>query len=79
MDIAEVIRDSGLANRHFARFVTGWLTRRRTLISLPPKTMSGDPMHLTMDDLGGLRFRLLVLMPGAMILLGVSMWWSRRS
>ena len=75
----EAVRDPSLANRSLGRFVTGWLTERDTLISLPPKTMSGDPMRLSVDDLGGLRFRLLVLMPGAMILLGVAMWWSRRS
>ena len=58
---------------------TGWLTQRETLIAIQPKQIDAQPMTITEGDLGGLAFRLVGLMPAAMLLLGFAMWWSRRA
>ncbi len=73
------MRDPRFVNLDLALSVTGWLTERETLISITPKQISAEPMMITEDDLGSLAVRLLGLMPGAMLLLGFAMWWSRRS
>lgn len=75
----EALRDARFTNFDLAAAWTGWLTERETLISIQPKQVSAQPMTITEGDLGGLAFRLIVLMPAAMLLLGVAMWWSRRS
>ncbi len=73
------LRDPRFVNLDLALAITGWLTERETLISIAPKQIDAEPMMITEDDLGALAIRLLGLMPGAMLLLGFAMWWSRRS
>ena len=75
----EFLRDGRFTNYDLASAWTGWLTEREALIAIQPKQVSATPMTITEGDLGGLAFRLIVLMPAAMLLLGVAMWWSRRS
>jgi ABC-type uncharacterized transport system involved in gliding motility auxiliary subunit len=70
--------DPRFVNLDLALAITGWLTERETLISITPKQIDAEPMMITEDDLGDLAVRLLGLMPGAMLLLGFAMWWSRR-
>ncbi len=77
--MAEALRDPRYTNFDLAFAWTGWLTERETLISLQPKQVSARPMSISDGDLGSLAFRLIVLMPAAMLLLGFAMWWSRRS
>ena len=57
---------------------TGWLTERPALISIAPKSVHMRAIVMTEDDLSGLLFRVLVLLPAAALLLGVAVWWSRR-
>jgi hypothetical protein len=73
------LQDPRFVNLDLALALTGWLTERETLISIAAKQVDAEPMMITEDDLGALALRLLVLMPGAMLLLGFAMWWSRRS
>ncbi len=73
------MRDPRFVNLDLALALTGWLTERETLISIAPKQIDAEPMMITEEDLGALAIRLLGLMPGAMLLLGFAMWWSRRS
>lgn len=75
----EALRDTRFTNFDLATAWTGWLTAREALISIQPKRVAATPMTITEGDLGGLAFRLIVLMPAAMLLLGFAMWWSRRS
>jgi len=72
------MRDPRFVNLDLALALTGWLTERETLIAITPKQIDAEPMMITEDDLGDLAVRLLGLMPGAMLLLGFAMWWSRR-
>ena len=68
--------------RSSSRIWTGWLTSRNTLVSIAPASVDAVPMRITQDSLGfglsGLGLRLLILMPGAFVLLGFGTWWSRR-
>lgn len=58
---------------------TGWLTERKALISIAPRKMDAAAILMTDEDLNGVLFRVLVLMPAAVMLLGFAVWWSRRS
>lgn len=73
------LADPRFTNRDLLLSSVGWLSQRQTLISIPPKKIDAQPMTITEDDLGGLLVRLMVMMPAAMLLLGASMWWSRRN
>ena len=74
----ELMSRPELANSTFASATTGWLTERRALITVPPRQANARPMNLTEGDLGGIAFRVLLLLPAAMAFLGLSVWWSRR-
>ena len=79
----DVLRSPSYLNEDLLRIWTGWLTERRTLIAISAKQIDAQPMRITEEHLGfgftGLGMRLLVLMPGAFVLLGFAMWWSRKS
>ncbi len=68
-----------LANFHLASAWTGWLTQREALIEIPPKKLKGGNIVFTQDSLWGLLFRIGVLLPGAALLLGLAVWFNRRS
>jgi hypothetical protein len=68
-----------LANFHLASAWTGFLTERAALIEIPPKKVKGGNIVFTQDDLMGLVFRLCILLPGAVLILGVAVWFKRRS
>jgi len=76
---SQPLRDPRFANYDLASSLVGWLTEREALIAISPKRIDAEPMRIMEDDLGDLLFRLLVLMPGAVLLLGFATWWSRRS
>ena len=68
-----------LANFHLASSWVGWLTEREALIEIPPKTVSNRSAIFTQDDLMALFFRVVVLLPGAALLLGFAIWLNRRA
>ena len=68
-----------LANFHIASAWTGFLTERAALIEIPPKKVKGGNIVFTQDDLMGLVFRLCLLLPGSALVLGVAVWFNRRS
>jgi ABC-2 type transport system permease protein len=68
-----------LANFHLASAWTGWLTERNALIEIPPKKVKGGSAMFSQDDLGGLLFRVGVLLPGAALLFGFMVWFTRRA
>ena len=77
--MGDFLESPQFANFDLASAFTGWLTQRDTLIAIAPKQIRAQPMLLTEDDLSGLLFRVMVLMPAAVIMLGFAVWWSRRS
>jgi hypothetical protein len=68
-----------LANFHLASAWTGWLTEREALIEIPPKKVKGGNVTFTQEDLSALLFRVGGLLPGAVFLLGLAVWFNRRS
>jgi hypothetical protein len=76
---AAALESPELANFHLASAFTGWLTEREALIEIPPKKVKGGAIMFTQEDLTALLFRVGVLLPGAALLLGVAVWFNRRS
>jgi hypothetical protein len=52
---------------------------RAALIELPSRRISAQPVRMTQDDVTGLFFRVVVLLPLAVTFLGFAVWWNRRS
>jgi len=83
-----VIGDSDFAsNQYFSLYGNGdfflntasWLAKEENLISIRPRTRKWSPITLT-ETQGSLTFMLGVLVfPGAVILMGLRVWWKRRS
>jgi hypothetical protein len=70
-----------LLNYDLALTTAGWLTEREALVAIPPKQVDAVPLTLTEADLTGpfgLATRVLVMIPAAFMLLGLSSWWWRR-
>jgi hypothetical protein len=72
--------ESGIVdlNRDFASAIVGWLTERRALIAIAPRSVD-RPGLPSEDDLGWLGVKVVVLIPLAFVFLGVAVWMNRRS
>jgi hypothetical protein len=71
---------SSAANVDLLYALTGWLTERDELISIQPRESAASrAVVMTQGDVSGVGFRVLLLMPLAVLLLGIAVWWSRRS
>jgi ABC-2 type transport system permease protein len=68
-----------LENFHLMSSFIGHLTEREALIEIAPKKVKGGNIIFTQEDLTALIFRVGVLIPGAMFLLGIAVWLNRRS
>jgi hypothetical protein len=66
-------------NVDLAGAVTGWLAARETLISIAPRKVKAQAIAMTESELDWLFARVVGLLPLAVILMGVAVWWSRRS
>jgi ABC-2 type transport system permease protein len=75
---SELLQMPQFANVDLAAAVTGWLTEREALISIAPRKVEAAAFMLTEEDVSNLGFRVLALMPAAILLLGFAVWWSRR-
>jgi ABC-type uncharacterized transport system involved in gliding motility auxiliary subunit len=81
---AEFMRGEALSSLEFANLeltssIAGWLTSREALITIPPRRGQTNPVQLTADDAVNLGFRVIVLMPLAVVFIGFAVWWNRRS
>ena len=66
-------------NSDFFLNTASWLAKEDNLISIRPRTRKWSPITLT-ETQGSLTFMLGVLVfPGAVILVGLRVWWKRRS
>ena len=68
-----------LANLYLASAWTGWLAERQALISIPPKRVRRGGVDWTVQDLNALWWRLVILLPLSSLMLGLFVWWRRRS
>ncbi|MDH5458240.1 MAG: Gldg family protein [Nitrospinota bacterium] len=83
-----VVGDSDFASNQFFKLygnsdfflnTASWLAKEENLISIRPRTRKWSPITLT-ETQGNLTFLLGVLVfPGAVILMGLRIWWKRRS
>jgi ABC-type uncharacterized transport system involved in gliding motility auxiliary subunit len=55
-----------------------WLAQDESLISVRPKSPTNRRITLTDGQVAILRWIELILLPGFVILLGISIWWKRR-
>ncbi|QQR89269.1 MAG: Gldg family protein [Myxococcales bacterium] len=68
-----------LTNFYIASALTGWLSQRESLISIPPKKINRAQLDLSVADLDVLWWRVVVLLPSFSLLLGLLVWWRRRA
>lgn len=66
-------------NYQLASAIIGWLTEREALIELPGRSVEARPVRMTQEDVDGLGFRVVVLLPAALFFLGFAVWWNRRN
>ncbi len=66
------------ANLDFLMSVTGFVTQRDALISIPPRRSNLQAVVMSEADVSGVALRIFGLLPLAILLLGVAVWWSRR-
>lgn len=67
-----------VANFDLSSAWTGWLTQREALIAIAPKRVQARAVVMAEGDLTSLAVRVLFLMPMAVLLLGIAVWWTRR-
>lgn len=68
-----------MVNYAVASGVVGWLTEREAMIELPGRRVRAQPFRMTEDDVSGLFFRVVVLLPAAIVFLGFAVYWNRRT
>ena len=66
-------------NLVLTRNAINWATERDTQLNIPPRAVTKFQLSLSQTELGKLRIGLLFLVPGAVALLGLCVYWSRRS
>ncbi|MDB4987085.1 MAG: Mucin 2 precursor [Myxococcaceae bacterium] len=75
----ELLHQPQLANVDLLASFTGFLTEREALISIAARKIDAQAMMITEDGLFGVFLRVVLLMPLAALMLGVGVWWQRRS
>jgi ABC-type uncharacterized transport system involved in gliding motility auxiliary subunit len=68
-----------VVNYAVASGIVGWLTEREAMIELPPRRVQARPIRMSEDDVSSLFFRVVVLLPAAVLFLGFAVWWNRRT
>jgi hypothetical protein len=75
----QALQQPQLANVDLLASFTGYLTEREALIAIAPRKIDAQAMMITEDGLFGLFLRVVLLMPLAALVLGVGVWWQRRT
>jgi ABC-type uncharacterized transport system involved in gliding motility auxiliary subunit len=65
-------------NRDLFMNIVGWLSQQENLISIRPKEAGDSRLTLTNDQARRIAWLALLILPGAILALGVSTWWRRR-
>jgi hypothetical protein len=61
------------------RNAINWATERDAQLNIPPRPVTRFQLTLSQNELGKLRLALLLIVPGAVGLIGLIVYWSRRS
>jgi hypothetical protein len=67
------------SNRDFANLTLAWLLDRATFLAIGPKPLNEYRLNITDRQLRFLRSSLLLGMPGTVLLVGLVVWFRRRS
>ncbi len=73
-----LLLDGQFSNIDLLMAWTGWLTERDALIAIPPRRANLQAVVMSEADVAGVRWRVFGMLPGAVLLLGFAVWWSRR-
>jgi ABC-type uncharacterized transport system involved in gliding motility auxiliary subunit len=65
-------------NRDFFMNIVGWLSQQENLIAIRPRESGDSRLTLTADQSRRIAWLALLIIPGAIIALGVYTWWRRR-
>ena len=78
---ATFVQDKSLteASANFFLNDVNWLLEREALIGIPPKQIKTFSLSLTDPQLGTVFWMSVLAIPGFCLLLGVLVWWRRRS
>ncbi len=68
-----------VGNLPLIRNAINWAAERDAQLNIPPRPVSKFQLALSQTELGKLRLGLLLIVPGAVALLGLFVYWSRRS
>jgi ABC-type uncharacterized transport system involved in gliding motility auxiliary subunit len=55
-----------------------WLSSDEDLISIRPKEQDNSTVTMTRSQFNWVRLSTQFLLPGALLLIGMSVWWRRR-
>jgi hypothetical protein len=80
--IADIFANNRLSdggNLFLVRNAINWATERDAQLNIPPRPITKFQLTLSQTELGKLRLGLLLIVPGAVALLGLIVYWSRRS
>lgn len=75
---ADLLHQPQLANLDLLSSITGWLSEREALIDIAPRKIDAQALLISQEGLFGVFLRVVLLMPLAMLVLGVGVWWQRR-
>jgi ABC-type uncharacterized transport system involved in gliding motility auxiliary subunit len=70
---------NNVGNRDFAVAAVQWLVQEEARIGISPKPLDSVRLHLTGGQLNGLFWLSILAMPLGLALLGVLVWWTRRT
>ncbi len=79
--MADIFSNSRLdgGNLVLVRNAIDWATERDAQLNIPPRPVAKFQLALSQTELAKLRLGLLLVVPGAVALLGLFVYWSRRS
>jgi hypothetical protein len=67
------------ANANLAAFAANWLVSQNVLLSdIPPRPIHSYSLTMTHAQLRSVQLILLAGFPGALLLIGLIVWWRRR-
>jgi hypothetical protein len=75
----DALSQSASANRDFANLTLAWLLDRSQFLAIGPKPLREYRLAMTGRQMRTLQVTVLAGLPGAALLLGVAVWFRRRS
>jgi hypothetical protein len=74
----QLLQQAQVANIDLLASVTGYLTEREALVAIAPRKVNMQSVVITEESLSWVFVRVVLLMPLAMLALGVTVWVQRR-